>query len=224
MICFFTERHSLLTQVAFMSFTRHCFFRSQVYRGLSGRHCLGTPPRPLVCPTSSAAELPFEGQSVGAADFAASERASKSPFRGGGRGRLVTSAETTMSYCRKKALLSLLLCVAVFCTLFTFRAPPMTPTLRPLPLLRQLLALPPLRALLPMPPLAATARKKLVKSSEKRRRRRPRGCPDGGDRRSALRAPRRAGASVRSRRNRARPLPLQGTRFTKTQAPCLPAF
>ena len=80
MICFFTERHSLLTQVAFMSFTRHCFFRSQVYRGLSGRHCLGTPPRPLVCPTSSAAELPFEGQSVGAADFAASERASKSPF------------------------------------------------------------------------------------------------------------------------------------------------
>ena len=45
LICFFTERHSLLTQVAFMSFTRHCFFRSQVYRGLSGRHCLGTPPR-----------------------------------------------------------------------------------------------------------------------------------------------------------------------------------
>ena len=80
-----------------------------------------------------------------------------------------------MSYCRKKALLLLLLCVAVFCTLFTFRAPPMTPTLRPLPLLlRQLLALPPLRALLPMPPLAATARKKLVKSSEKRRRRRQR--------------------------------------------------
>ena len=79
-----------------------------------------------------------------------------------------------MSYCRKKALLLLLLCVAVFCTLFTFRAPPMTPTLRPLPLLRQLLALPPLRALLPMPPLAATARKKLVKSSEKRRRRRER--------------------------------------------------
>ena len=77
MICFFTERHSFLTQVAFMSFTRHCFFRSQVYRGLSGRHCLGTPPRPLVTPTSSAAELPFEGQSVGAADVAANERASE---------------------------------------------------------------------------------------------------------------------------------------------------
>lgn len=71
-----------------------------------------------------------------------------------------------MSYCRKKALL------AIFCTLFTFRAPPLTPTMtsrpRP-PLLRQLL-LPLLRALLPMPPLVATARKKLEKSSEKRRR------------------------------------------------------
>ena len=33
--------------------------------------------RPLVCPTSSAAELPFEGQSLGVADFAASERASE---------------------------------------------------------------------------------------------------------------------------------------------------
>ena len=88
LICFFTERHSLLTQVAFMSFTRHCFFRSQVYRGLSGRHCLGTPPRPLVTPTSSAAELPFEGQSVGAADVAASEQASPRFAEAGGAGDL----------------------------------------------------------------------------------------------------------------------------------------
>ena len=108
--------------------------------------------------------------------------------------RRVTLAETTMSYCRKKALLLL----AVFCTLFTFRAPPpLTP-----PLLRQLLALP-LRALLPMPPLAATARKKLVKSSEKRRRRRTACLPRRrrrrrrrGQRRSALRASRRAGAAA----------------------------
>ena len=176
---------------------------------------------------ASAAQLPFEGQSFGAADGAASERTSgpgESYFR-------VTSAETTMSYCRKKALLLLLLLFAVFCTLFTFRAPPPTTIARPPSLLtRQLLlvALP-----LPMPlPLAATARKKLVKSSEKRRRRRRTACLQrrrrrrrGHRRRSALRAPRRAGAPLArsSRRHRARaPSAARHTVYKNTGG--MPAF
>ena len=156
-----------------MSFTRHCFFQvTSLSRTLLRlRVTLFRVSLFNAVFPASAAQLPFEGQSFGAADGAASERTSgpsESYFR-------VTSAETTMSYCRKKALLLLLLLFAVFCTLFTFRAPPTTTIARPPSLLtRQLLlvALP-----LPMPlPLAATARKKLVKSSEKRRRRRRTAC------------------------------------------------
>ena len=229
MICFFTERHSLLTQVAFMSFTRHCFFRSQVYRGLSGRHCLGTSPRPLVTPTSSAAELPFEGQSVGAGEVAASERASDQVpvSRRRARATCHIGGDGNELLSQKGAPLAPPVRCRFLHVVYVSRAADDADV-----------------AAAPAPPTAARAAaaagsathaaarcnrpKKTGKKFRKTKtaataKNEPRGCPDGGggDRRSALRAPRRAGAPVRSRRNRARPRPLQGTRCTKTQAPCL---